>query len=365
MPRQRKPVGYERWTWAEIHAGRRMSRAEKRWNRIGNNLDWQRRPDGSYQAPPEAAPVLVVILGLMMLLGILAPNGLEHTHGDAGLLALVVFFLLIGAMLLLLVVGQNRPRSGTAAATITVGPAPAPLTPARAPSPPVLRPAAWAVARWFGGVLSGRWIGRLPDWAQPIAWSLLLTCPPIPLAVRWHSGGSPALDSIVAIGLVAWCGAGYGLVRQALAARSERRQEKDAQLASARAHFRSALIAELRLRPLRDFDFESLIARESVPRFEADYVAGVVYRQYSDNVVEDGVITATERRHLDMLASVLGISRERVEVIESAAKCDRFRRALADTLADGVITEDEARSLQELRESLQLSPEDGRIWPDT
>jgi hypothetical protein len=38
MPRRPKPPGYEKWTWAEINAGRKMSRGERsaahRWQEI-------------------------------------------------------------------------------------------------------------------------------------------------------------------------------------------------------------------------------------------------------------------------------------------------------------------------------------------
>ena len=46
MPRRRKPPGYERWTWAEINADRRMSKSEKRWRRVAKERgEWVKRWD--------------------------------------------------------------------------------------------------------------------------------------------------------------------------------------------------------------------------------------------------------------------------------------------------------------------------------
>src|SRR3954466_7756369 len=101
MPRRRKPPGYERWTWAEINAGRRMSKSEKRWRRVAKELNWDQRSDGSSEAPANAVPFLVVIMGLMIFLGILAPHGVNNAKGDEGALAVLVFLMMIVAAILL------------------------------------------------------------------------------------------------------------------------------------------------------------------------------------------------------------------------------------------------------------------------
>src|SRR6266446_2803199 len=103
MPRRTKPLGYERWTWAEINAGRRMNKAEKRWNRVAKNLDWDQRPDGTYQAPPQAVPYLVVITGLMLVLGFLAPNGMQAGKGADAAAATIVLLMIMVAIILLVV----------------------------------------------------------------------------------------------------------------------------------------------------------------------------------------------------------------------------------------------------------------------
>lgn len=51
MPRRQKPPGYEKWTWDEIHAGRRMSKAEKRTRRMAMHLGASKGEDGRIEPP--------------------------------------------------------------------------------------------------------------------------------------------------------------------------------------------------------------------------------------------------------------------------------------------------------------------------
>ena len=197
MPRQRKPPGYERWTWAEINAGRRMNKSEKRWRRVAKELNWDQRPDGNYVAPPHAQPILFIIIALMVVLGVLAPNGLDNMSGASGgvvVAALIVFLLLAGAMLLLVLVGANEPpaRRHTGSGSTTD---PVPLNWSSGESttrsessntaspylvdelqisveePQAPRQTSGGMRGLVGaiiGLLSFRWVHRLPDWFQPI-----------------------------------------------------------------------------------------------------------------------------------------------------------------------------------------------------
>jgi hypothetical protein len=112
MPRRKKPPGYERWTWAEIEAGRRFSKSEKRWKRFAKNSSWKQRSDGSYAAPAHTQPILFLIVLLMLLLAAVAPKGLEHANGEAAIACMLILFALIALMVLLALVGGNSSKRG-------------------------------------------------------------------------------------------------------------------------------------------------------------------------------------------------------------------------------------------------------------
>jgi hypothetical protein len=130
MPRRRKPAGLEKWTWVEINAGRRMSKAEKRWNRTAKDLNWDQRSDGSYQAPPQAVPILIIMAVLMFALVIVAPNGVAHTNGDAGAIGALIFVVIAVMGVLLVLVGHNSPSSSS---SNTAPPTPSPVRLSRSP----------------------------------------------------------------------------------------------------------------------------------------------------------------------------------------------------------------------------------------
>jgi hypothetical protein len=69
MPRRQKPPGYEKWTWDEINAGRRMSKAEKRTRRMAVAFGATKMPDGRIQPPPVAEnPVYYLVFGGLLVL---------------------------------------------------------------------------------------------------------------------------------------------------------------------------------------------------------------------------------------------------------------------------------------------------------
>jgi hypothetical protein len=73
MPRRQKPPGLERWTWDEINAGRRMSKAENRGLRLGVALGG-RKVNGRivYDDVPDNSPAYYVALGIVVLFAVLA-----------------------------------------------------------------------------------------------------------------------------------------------------------------------------------------------------------------------------------------------------------------------------------------------------
>jgi hypothetical protein len=69
MSRRQKPPGYENWTWDEIKAGRRMSKAEKRTRRMAVAFGATKAPDGRIQPPRVADNVFyyVFVGGLLLV----------------------------------------------------------------------------------------------------------------------------------------------------------------------------------------------------------------------------------------------------------------------------------------------------------
>jgi endonuclease YncB( thermonuclease family) len=170
MPRRSKPPGYEKWTWAEINAGRRMSKTEKRWNRMGKDLGWTASPGGGHEMPPAAVPFAV-----LFCMGFLAFAVFASVKGPAGLIALIGVLVMIPAFFLMVAFG-GKDRGAK--------PAPAVPSPTPKPSPPpgaLLSDEAKAGLRRVGRAClyaaSFRWIARLPDWAQPIVWAAGATTP--------------------------------------------------------------------------------------------------------------------------------------------------------------------------------------------
>jgi hypothetical protein len=51
MPRRQKPPGYEKWTWDEINACRKISKGEKRSRRLAVSLGATKSDRGQIQPP--------------------------------------------------------------------------------------------------------------------------------------------------------------------------------------------------------------------------------------------------------------------------------------------------------------------------
>jgi hypothetical protein len=225
---------------------------------------------------------------------------------------------------------------------------PAALSPSLDDPPPLLLPAR-ALVRTTVRVLSFRWLSGLPDWGTPIVCGLVLSLPLV--AILAMSAGSRGLGPALFLGgsLVVAGALAVNLTRELLRGRRARRAKEAANRGS---RFRALLMNELRSRPSDRFDFAALVADGGLPREEADRVADELFRRIADRIVADGVITAAERAKLDVLAKVLEMDAARATLIEEEAKSAIYQRAVAGALADGTVTEEEARMLNDLRDNL-------------
>lgn len=70
--RKQKPPGFEKWTWPEINAGRKMSKTEKRYRRLAKHMGATEGEDGEI-VPPKFAdnPGYYVFFVAMIILIIL------------------------------------------------------------------------------------------------------------------------------------------------------------------------------------------------------------------------------------------------------------------------------------------------------
>lgn len=70
--RRVKPPGFEKWTWSEIKAGRKMSKTEKRYRRMAKALGATEDPQNARIIPPKASEnpeywVFFIVLGIILL----------------------------------------------------------------------------------------------------------------------------------------------------------------------------------------------------------------------------------------------------------------------------------------------------------
>ena len=79
-----------------------------------------------------------------------------------------------------------------------------------------------------------------------------------------------------------------------------------------------------------------------------------MFRKVADRFAQDGVITHKERSKLQALARALEIDPARADRIEADAKAARYQQSVSDALADGTVTEEEARLLNRLQVQLDI-----------
>ncbi len=155
----------------------------------------------------------------------------------------------------------------------------------------------------------------------------------------------------------AMSGGGYLIIHSHEVAKA---REEERRLAM--AGFREVLTRELRRTKASGFDFAELVARAEIDRGDADEVARELFGRYTQKVFSDGVVTDDERRTLGRLAAALQISADMAASIEAKAKEERYRKAASDAVADGVVTPEELEELERLRRSLGIGREE-RIAP--
>jgi hypothetical protein len=179
MPRRRKPPGRENWTWAEIEAGRRFSKAEKRAERLGDALESLREPDGT-------RPGLGTLVLKLLAIAVLIP--LAAIGGPIGLLCLGFFALVLFSMspeYQREMASRKGPR-GPDELFLPLPPETDPPPPRKPFIDPIIGESLsrlgalldrLAIFRRVGYALSFRWVALLPDWLQPILWGLGITLP--------------------------------------------------------------------------------------------------------------------------------------------------------------------------------------------
>jgi hypothetical protein len=136
-----------------------MSKTEKRWNRVAKSLNWDQRPDGTYQAPPNAVPFLVLIVALMVAFCILTPNGKQNVEVGNFVAALIVLLMLPFAMALLVTFGRNEPSRGSYSGYRAPSPpsrrgALSPTAPSQTPAKSIIGPALMGSCCAIGRALS-------------------------------------------------------------------------------------------------------------------------------------------------------------------------------------------------------------------
>jgi hypothetical protein len=139
------------------------------------------------------------------------------------------------------------------------------------------------------------------------------------------------------------------LIYEALQRRATARLEKDS---AARSRFRAVLTNELKTQALDQVRFSDLVASSGVARRDADAIADQLFRKVIDRFLAEDVLPSRVRSNLDTLARALATDQERSNRLEAEAKSERYRRAVTDVLADGTVTAEEARMLNDLQARL-------------
>ena len=197
--------------------------------------------------------------------------------------------------------------------------------------PPPLFSSTKQAAAGLGGLLSFRWVERLPEWAKPIIWGVVFALPPVSVITWFEQGGAAATGFLCVAFAIA--GVGIGILLHTRIRR--KREDKVTNEASAKSRFRALLGNELKSRPLAEVNFRELSAATGIVRSEADRVADDMFRKVADRFAEDAVITEKEHDKLKKLAKALDMDPARANQIESEAKAARGLGAIAVSNADG------------------------------
>ena len=133
-------------------------------------------------------------------------------------------------------------------------------------------------------------------------------------------------------------------------------EEADTELASMfdRNAFQEALVRDFKGTDARTFDLMSYADRAGVPLSIASEIGEFLYAKFAAKVCADGIITATEREHLNVLARAFHVSPTWASQVERKAKRDVYCKAVVEALADGVISPSESGRLTSMRQTLDL-----------
>jgi uncharacterized membrane protein YebE (DUF533 family) len=101
------------------------------------------------------------------------------------------------------------------------------------------------------------------------------------------------------------------------------------------------------------------VAAGGIARRDADGIAESLFRKVVDKFLAENILRDQERCNLDALAQALDISPGRANRIEEEAKSDHYRRAVSAALADGAVTAEEAKTLNDLQARLGVA---GSKW---
>ena len=205
MSRREKPFGQERWTWDEIDAGRRFTKAEKRWNHMAKRGGWERDLNGNYVMPAAAAPLFIVLLLGGFVLAVLEPKGVaygkgpHHETASMVLVGMCLFFLVYVGIWLLVhtLMSWAKEHAASQPPPPTSTPPPTPVLPGTNRELKPLYEYVGDAFRWLtrdalehlGAAVVGAWnsVGRgfrsLPEWLVAVLGGLAFALPVVGLMI--------------------------------------------------------------------------------------------------------------------------------------------------------------------------------------
>lgn len=289
-------------------------------------------------------------------------HGYDRTVADGDPIVVLIFLLVLAVIVVLAMTAKSLEESSRR---------PAPFrsyTPPRRSYTFVLEPESGAppkpqvdflaAPRAVWRFVTCAWLESLPEWLRPVSLvAFFLALSAIPAAAAPARQAIPSATLSVVLSL-AGCFLGYLAFDIATSGKAEQAREQDEAKMERIKAFRAALVRKLRAANEATFDFAVFSDAHGISRQDAAVAADNVYLGLCRKVVADGIVTPDERTRLIALARALEIDDIRCERIESQAKSDRYRTALKEAMADGVITEEEQFELDLLRETLGLGGDD-------
>lgn len=132
-------------------------------------------------------------------------------------------------------------------------------------------------------------------------------------------------------------------------------REKSKAKAETLTEFRSALLQQLQKRGPASINLRALAEEHEVPEDAVAKTTEELFRATCKSAYQDAIITSEERRYLDALRDAFRMPMETAERIEASQKAARYRQAVGEFLADGIISAEENAALALLRKRFGLS----------